>query len=116
MNQITDFKNETKKGVKKMIEQNGIKTEINIDGIDVEFERMTIWSHDPNYGADADGNRGVPCDFLDEDYADDVTVLGIPIELYPIPFRKLVMREINAWLEDNEPDMPEAEQYEGGDE
>lgn len=34
--------------------------------VNVEFTANASLSHDPNYGADADGNRGIPQDFIDD--------------------------------------------------
>ena len=40
----------------------------------VSAEVESVWSHDPNYGADSDGLRGMPVDMLDDLY------LSVPIE------------------------------------
>ena len=37
------------------------------DLIEVSFDREVSWSVDKNYGADADGNRGIEMSFLDDD-------------------------------------------------
>ena len=34
----------------------------------VSAEVESVWSHDPNYGADADGHRGMAVDTLDDLY------------------------------------------------
>ena len=44
------------------------------DYYEASFTRVTRISHDPDYGADADGRRGMPMDFIDEDYYEDVFV------------------------------------------
>lgn len=36
------------------------------NGKELEFEATATVVHDSNYGADADGRRGVPMDFIDE--------------------------------------------------
>lgn len=51
--------------------------EVTIGGFEVtiEFQRRSVWTHDPAYGADADGRRGMAVDFLDEDEAIDGSVV-----------------------------------------
>lgn len=67
--------------------------EVTIGGFEVtiEFQRRSVWTHDPAYGADADGRRGMAVDFLDEDevvegsivarFADTGAVLDGPASL-----------------------------------
>ena len=54
--------------------------DLNEDSIEFEIEAEYTFAHDSNYGADADGNRGVPMTFLDDyrfyiydENGDDVT-------------------------------------------
>ena len=42
----------------------------------IEFTRVITWVHDAHYGADADGNRGIAVDFIDEDLAEDVVMIN----------------------------------------
>jgi hypothetical protein len=41
--------------------------------VNIEFNRVIEW-HRENYGADADGNRGVMTTFIDNDYATDICI------------------------------------------
>jgi len=91
--------NETKKGVKKMTHE----IEITLCDLKIEFDRVTTWEHDWDYGSDADGNRGIKTYIVDEDNAENITVLGVPLEQYPEPFQKTIENEVNWWLEENEP-------------
>ena len=74
----------------------------------LEFTRVTVFVHDAHYGADADGNRGWPMDFIDEDYAEDVLVefdgegSGAILDV-----QTEVDSAIEKYLESHEPTMPE---------
>ena len=78
---------------------------------EVRFNRKTEWSHDSNYGADADGNRGIPMTFIDEDYAVDISVNDSDIKDYPSYFQEEIKKEINHWLELNLPEEEERGEY-----
>jgi len=41
---------------------------------DIEFDRTFTCDHDAHYGADADGNRGVPMDFIEDEDQTDIQV------------------------------------------
>ncbi len=74
----------------------------------IEFTRVTTWSHDPSYGSDADGNRGIPMDFLDDDEAEDITLNfddepAKPLVEWPYVVRDLVDKAIEHYLEENKP-------------
>lgn len=88
---------------------------ITLDICDVEyivsFQRYTLFSYDPNYGADADGNRGIPMTFIDEDYAVDISVNDSDIKDYPSYFQEEIKKEINHWLELNLPEEEERGEY-----
>ena len=82
-----------------------VDTEIEVYGeiVPVRFERHFEIAYDSNYGADADGNRGMPMTFVEDDYAEDIVVDGIPlIEMTP-ETQTVVNQEIDSWLESNEP-------------
>ena len=97
-----------------------------LDGRDicVEFTRRTVYVHDPSYGADADGDRGVPMDFIDEDEAEGITILcweengarevvRKPEDLPPEQ-RGLLAAEIDDYIAHVGPTPPEDE-YDGPD-
>ena len=77
----------------------------------IEFTRVTTWSHDAHYGADADGNRGVPMDFIDEDYAEGDVLIAFIEDDGPIPVLKIFQAEVDlavtAHIERSEPTAPE---------
>lgn len=74
------------------------------DTVRVEFDRVTHWYHDAHYGADADGNRGIPVDDIDEELAEDVRVtlpsgLVVPLtDLAPI-HQDVINEAITEFLE-----------------
>lgn len=82
---------------------------------EVTFNRKTEWSHDHNYGADADGHRGVPMDFIDEDYAEDIEVRKdgdkdfVALATLPKELQEQLQKQIDNWLERNEPEYEEHE-------
>jgi hypothetical protein len=79
----------------------------------IEFDRVTTWVHDAHYGADADGNRGMAVDMIDEDYAENVTVQfdedreQMPLASLSEAHRVAVEVAIDAHLETHEPDWQE---------
>jgi hypothetical protein len=78
----------------------------------IEFTRVTVTTHDPNYGADADGNRGVPRDEIDEDYAEDIRVSFTPdmlenFDTLPEGIRALVTAAIDTYIAMHEPEWEE---------
>ena len=79
----------------------------------IEFDRVTTWTHDAHYGADADGNRGMAMDFIDEDYAENVTVTfdgdreALPLKALSAFQQFTVQGIIDAYLESHEPDWQE---------
>lgn len=86
-----------------------------IDGREcqIEFTRVTTWAHDAHYGADADGNRGVPMDFVEEDCAEAITINfidepGEPVtaqsirDQHPLLYAEIA-KAIDAYLERVEP-------------
>jgi len=75
--------------------------------LEVTFERHTTFSHDSNYGADADGRRGVYRVDIDDDHAEDIEVLGVALEKYPKEFQEFIIKEVDQYLEDNEPEEQE---------
>ncbi len=86
----------------------------------IEFDRVTVFSHDAHYGADADGNRGVPMNFIDDDYAEDIMVLtwegsdgarevATPIDALTSLQALEVQRLIDDYLEQHDPAYKEPE-------
>jgi hypothetical protein len=86
----------------------------------IEFTRVTAFSHDPNADCDADGNRGVPRDEIDEDYAEDIMVtfddcdedFGGPTKVVPFDalhggHRALVTIAVDSYIETHEPEFEE---------
>ena len=100
-----------------------------LDGQDVcvEFDRVTKWSTDPNYGADADGNRGISVTEIDEDYAENIFVLtfeqgadgtkeiSTPLSALTSLQALEVQRLVDEHLEQHEPTEPEEPDYDGPD-
>lgn len=93
---------------------------LNGQQIEVRFTRSTRWDHDANHGSDADGNRGWPVTFVDDDYADDgsIRIEGedgverIPTTEEAPQVDALVLAYIadNA-AEQGEPDGPDPDEY-----
>lgn len=73
----------------------------------VEFERNTTFVTDKNYGADADGRRGVSATFVDEDEAEDIVVDGKPLAEWPEDFQKEVRGKVEEWMQNNDPEPEE---------
>lgn len=42
--------------------------------VTLNFDRAMEFSHDANYGADADGRRGMPMDFIERDEAENAEI------------------------------------------
>ena len=85
-----------------------VDTDLQIGGTDysVTFTRVSKLSIE-NWGADADGNRGIRRTSIDEDYADNVRVNDIPIEKCPLLFQALAEKAIDTWLNKNEVEIDE---------
>lgn len=81
-----------------------VKIVLEIDGEDhdVSFERTSEIETDSDYGADADGRRGVSVDFIESDKVSDVVIDGKNLEDYSEDFQKKANASIEEWLEDNE--------------
>jgi hypothetical protein len=81
------------------------ETDIIIEDIcyDVTFNRVIKYYRE-NYGTDADGNRGEMRTFIDEDYAEDIEVDGVPIKQLLPELQSKIEAELEKWLEDNEPE------------
>jgi len=74
----------------------------------IEFTRVTE-GHRENYGADADGNRGMMVGMIDSDDAEDIVVTmpsgtERPFETLPDAAQRAVRREVDRYLEENEPE------------
>lgn len=84
-------------------------------GVEVTWVRVTQWDYDANYGADADGNRGVPMwDYSDDEpervVIEDYTAgTKTPIEALPKAQQALVDAAIDAAQRETDPNWPEDE-------
>ena len=94
-----------------------IEFDATLDGHDVliTFERTSTWSYE-NYGADADGNRGMMMLTLDVDdyaditvtpYADDGSVVTTSHTGLPEVQRVAVEALVEAWMQAHEPEPDE---------
>ena len=86
--------------------------------VQVTFNRKTEWGHDAHYGADADGNRGMPMTFIEEDFAEDIKILNVgrytekeyvAIDTLLTHVREQIQKGIDNWLERNPPEYIEYE-------
>lgn len=84
---------------------NTVEIELEIDGefYEVTFERETTFSIDSDYGADADGRRGVRMEFVEDDNESDVMIAGKPLEEYPQVFQQKADAAIHKWMDENIP-------------
>jgi hypothetical protein len=73
----------------------------------ISFTRITSFSYDPHYGADADGRRGWPMTFIDEDLFENVKLNGEPLGTYPTDVVRDVNAKVEKYLEDHLPEEPE---------
>lgn len=90
--------------------------------VEVTFDRTVAWSYDPTYGSDADGNRGVPMTFLDDDSYDDVNVViyagneklfsGSLFDLDDAT-KEEVEEKVEAWMKTHPPTFEEGEDDDG---
>ena len=64
---------------------------------DINFSRITILAIDKDYGADADGGRGILAEFIDEDYAEAIMVDSKPLNSFQQSFQKEVRETIDEW-------------------
>jgi hypothetical protein len=72
---------------------------------EVTFTRMTTIEVDNNWGADADGNRGVYREFIGDDYAENIMVDGKPLcNDWTKDLQLEIEEKIEAWMRDNEPE------------
>lgn len=87
---------------------------IDMDGNtwEVAFTREVTYSIDKNYGADADGERGVERIFIEDDEHVDTQVLYASVwtdieNLHPEQ-QHAINAAIETWKQDNEPSIPDA--------
>lgn len=73
------------------------------------FTRSWTMEVDGNYGADADGRRGESRTFIEDHGATDVYVNDKPLAEYSKEFRDAVDKEVQAYLDTNEPDCSDEE-------
>lgn len=69
----------------------------------VTFTRVTLFIHDANYGADADGHRGAPMTFIEEDYAENIYMEEKALKDLDKDVQEKVQAEVDAYIENNEP-------------
>ena len=87
-------------------------TEIDGKDVNIEFERTTKFGYDPSYGADADGNRGVPMWSIEEDDWARASVAveldgEMAVELHNLsPMEQVsVLAKIGEYMTTHEPEM-----------
>lgn len=96
-----------------------------IGGVDVviRFDRIIEVVHDPKYGADADGNRGIERTDIDDDGSPENVVLEFPdqrtapVSDWSTDVQKAVAAKIDEYLTAKPPeeDLPEDDPYDGPD-
>ena len=80
--------------------------------VEVNFTRVTEWEYDAHYGADADGNRGMPMTgFMDSD-PEGVTINhddcpSTPLEDEPRDRQAEILSAIEAWEKEHPAEEPE---------
>lgn len=96
------------------VDSEKILVEINEKCYEVEFERVTKLYYEYNYGADIDGNRGVPRIFIEDDYAEDIYVNGKRLEIYSDELQVKVKEEIEQFINMSDPntDIPNTDMLE----
>lgn len=76
---------------------------------EVVFHRETSWCFDKNYGADADGNRGISQTFIDSDEVSDIRVkVGekyVSVLEIGDTERIEIEEAINKWMEENDAEL-----------
>ena len=83
-----------------------VEAEIEIDGeiYAVEFVRDSTTYFEDDYGADADGNRGMGVELISNDSFAHVLVNEKPLESFRNSFQAEVKQQIENWCEDNFPE------------
>lgn len=89
-----------------------VEFDATIDEKDVTISFLrTIETHRENYGADADGNRGMMTSMIDVDAATDVKAdfgLGaVPLVMLSAQDQSAVLEEIDKYLETTAPEGPD---------
>ncbi len=82
----------------------------------IAFDRTTVFSHDSSYGSDADGNRGMAVDLVDDDWADHIQLDGVNRVELDLETRQAVDEAVEQYLEDNDPEAPEVPEPDVDDE
>lgn len=94
-------------------DEDQIETELELengDWIMVSFTRKTAWDHDSDYGADADGHRGMPADFVEDDFYEDVMVQNeedgpwASLADLPAETKAMIEKALDQWLKENDPE------------
>lgn len=98
---------------------NAVEFDTTIDGVDIciSFVRTTVVGYE-NYGADADGNRGVWTLMVDSDEFSEVKVdfggppMMIPLDVLQLPTaqRCAVEAAIQTYMEEHDAEVPEEEE------
>jgi len=92
------------KGDRSLVKDIEVDIEVGIETYDVTFTRYTTIEHEADYGADADGNRGIARDFIGDDYAKDIFVNGKPIADYDKKIQEEIERGIDLYINENDPE------------
>lgn len=100
---------------RKSSDETEIEVEIGDEVYKVSFIRETTFSYDSDYGADADGRRGVGTWFVDDDDAKEVFVNDKKLSEYDEAFQKEINSAIQSWMDENNADVPEASEPERED-
>jgi len=77
----------------------------------VVFQRNVTYRLDSKYGADADGNRGMPTWFLEEDSASGILIREGQnfdrLENKTLENQKMIKESVDEWMQANEADVYE---------
>lgn len=88
-----------------ILKEHNIEIEIGSSFFDVSFTRTSKVTKDSNFGADADGRRGEPVEFIEDDYAESIYVDNLALEEYDTEFQVKVRAEVDNWLNENEAEI-----------
>ena len=88
-----------------------IEMVVNENWTTVFFIRRFNVVHDPNYGSDADGRRGVHKTFIEDDMADNIVVGDKPIASFPTSVQQEIYEKVYGWMNQNDPEWDEDNGY-----
>ena len=105
-----------------------VETDVELENgtiIRAAFDRQVQFTFDPNYGADADGRRGAPMTFIDDDTQENLWVncsrtenpdRWVEVTKLRKSNQERVLAAVDSWCEKNDPDPcdyePEEPDYE----